>query len=73
MSVMMVAFWAVLIWGIAWMVRQSTDRRGPTNVPGPPDATEILDRRFASGDIDETDYLSRKAVLTGHRADRGGP
>ena len=63
MGVLMVAFWAFVIYGIVWLVKQSSDR--PASPLQPPDPRSILDRRFAEGEIDEQEYRSRLDVLTG--------
>jgi putative membrane protein len=72
--VMMIAFWALVIFGIVWLVRQSSGR---IDRPGPsagdlrePSPREVLDRRFAAGEIEEEEYRSRRAVLSG---DTGKP
>jgi len=51
--------WIVLIFGIVWAVggpRSSTE-------PRPRTPRELLDERFARGDIDEDEYRSRRATL----------
>ncbi|MEX2393665.1 MAG: hypothetical protein WD826_04195 [Actinomycetota bacterium] len=68
MTVAMIAFWGGLILLVAWAIRSNTrggDRR-PAQTP-----TEILDRRFASGELDERTYLDRLDTL--RRATPGGP
>lgn len=69
MMLMMVLFWGgiivVIVWwarsvgGSQWTRERSTSRETPL---------EILERRFAEGEITEEDYRARRAVLTG----RGG-
>lgn len=58
MGLLMIAFWALVIFGIVWLVRQFSGR------PTTPDAKRILDRRFAAGEIDEDEYRRRLAALT---------
>ena len=70
MMVVMVLFWGAVIAGIVWLVR------GASWGPMPPERdvrketpAEILDRRFAEGEISEEDYSARREVLAG----RGEP
>lgn len=56
MATMMVAFWAIVVWGIVMLVRR----------PGRPlhrDASELLDERYARGEIDEDEYRRRRETL----------
>ena len=59
MTVGMLAFWGLVIWAVATLLR-TTDRqeRGPR-----PTAEEILARRFAAGEIDSEDYHQRLNAL----------
>jgi putative membrane protein len=70
MMVMMVLFWGAVIFGVVWLIRGAAWGRsvpeGPVSIES---ATEILDRRFAEGEIDEEDYRARREVLSG----RGEP
>lgn len=69
MMLMMVLFWGGIIVGIVWLVR-SAGGAPRTHEPSMSRETpvEILDRRFAEGEISEEDYRARREVLTG----RGG-
>jgi putative membrane protein len=60
MMVAMVLFWAAVILGIAWLVRGgfARGRGGQGETP-----TEILDRRFAEGDITANEYRERREVV----------
>ena len=64
MSVGMLLFWALVIFGIVWLVRESGDHRGfeDRHEPTP---VEALDRSLAEGKIDVEDYKERRRVLTG--------
>lgn len=60
---MMVVFWAVVIFGIVWAVRTTTS-------PSQRDedsALRILDERLARGEIDREDYEERRRVLESNR------
>ncbi|HEX2896263.1 MAG TPA: hypothetical protein VHO29_19825 [Marmoricola sp.] len=58
-------FWVVVLGAIVWAVGRLTSRPEPT----PPNAQEtprqVLDRRFASGELDEGQYLEARRVLDG--------
>ncbi len=54
-------FLVLVIWIVARMFGSSPPPVGRTD-----SAEEILERRFASGEIDEAEYRSRKAAL--HRS-----
>jgi putative membrane protein len=68
----MVFFWAAVILGIVWLVRRSSgaarfgssqDARGETPI-------EILERRFAEGEISADEYRERREVITSRAAKR---
>jgi putative membrane protein len=61
----MVLFWALLIAGIVALVVFVTGERPTRQVPPPeaPSAEQILAARFARGEISETEYRDRIAVL----------
>ena len=56
MSLMMLAFWALVIWAFVSVARSSgTDRRDS--------AEHTLADRFARGEIDENEYRRRQEVI----------
>jgi len=57
-----VLFWALVIAGIVWLVRSAS--WGPQQ-NGPGSAIDLLDRRFAAGEISADEYRERRAVLRG--------
>ena len=62
MTLAMVAFWALLVFAVIAIFR-GTQNAGPA-VPNPGrDPMEILDERFARGEIDADDYHARQDVL----------
>ena len=66
MMLMMVLFWGALIVGIVWLITGSGAgrwERGRSVSKETP--LEILDRRFAEGEIGEDDYRARREVLAG--------
>ena len=66
MALLWGGFLAVVVWAITRLFPRSRSRR---DRPGTPDdgqsAGSLLDRRLASGDIDEDTYLRRRGKLTG--------
>jgi putative membrane protein len=61
MSVMMVAFWAFIVWAAVTVVRSLTDRQ--PRAPSDLDPEEILANRFARGEIDAEEYHRRLETL----------
>lgn len=57
-GLMMLAFWALAFWAIVSLVRRPTDSGSRTR-----SAEEILDERFARGEIDAADYEQRRRTL----------
>ena len=60
MMVVMVLFWAAVIFGIVWLARSTADHRPERRSDSP---IEVLERRFAEGAISEEDYRARREVL----------
>ena len=68
MMVMMVLFWGVIIAGVVWLIRGAS-WGSPPRERSKETPVEILERRFAEGEIGEEDYRARREVL----ARRGEP
>lgn len=69
MSVLMVAFWAAVVFGIVALFRRSSRDNAPMDrqvTPREDEAVTALELRFARGEIDEQEYRSRLAVLRTH-------
>lgn len=73
-------FWAAIIGLIVWSVLRlgRGTGAGPVPISRPPypqhaSAREILDRRYASGEIDAASYDEMRARLEGSRAEDGPP
>ena len=64
----MIAFWALLAFLLVWLVRELA---GSRSEGAPADATEILDRRLAAGEIGVDEYRERRAVLRGESTSEG--
>lgn len=74
--VVVVAFWALVIVGLVylvrWLIRADRNSRlpggsggaaGPSGMP-PSEPLEILRQRYARGEIDEEEYERRRKTLT---------
>ena len=57
----MLLFWGLVIVGIVWLVRGGLRLREDKKTS----AIEVLERRFAEGDLTVEEYRERRAVLTG--------
>ena len=65
MGVGMIVFWALVILGVVWLVREFAHPREERPTTTESDALAILDRRFAAGEISPEEYRERRAVLRG--------
>ena len=65
MTMMMLVFWGAIALIVVAVLRHTTN--APVRERGEPgrDATQILDERFARGEIEEDDYRKRREVLRG--------
>jgi putative membrane protein len=63
-------FWVVLIAFAVWAVLRLSRRDDDQARPGVESARHILDRRFASGEIDAQAYAESRRVLEGHSVDQ---
>lgn len=65
MIVLMLAFWALVIFGLMTVFGQRDGGKQQTRPPSS-DPQEILRERFARGEIDADDYHARQEVLRTH-------
>ena len=63
-------FWAGLLVLVLWLVVRLLPSRERPTAGGQDSPEEILDRRFARGQIDEQTYSAQRAVLAGTRGPR---
>ena len=66
MAVIMVLFWSAIIAGIVMFVRYSRERQvppAPTAGEGADRARQVLEERFARGEIDADEYTRRRDIL----------
>lgn len=61
MTLAMVAFWALVVVAVVALFR-GTQRSGEPTVDRR-DPMQVLDERFARGEIDEDEYHARRSVL----------
>jgi putative membrane protein len=61
MAALMLAFWALVVVGIVWLVRELSGSRHPRS----DDPQQILERRLASGEITVQEYEERREHLRG--------
>jgi putative membrane protein len=61
MMIGMVIFWAVLLVAVVWLVRGGSGTSGQKQET----ALEVLDRRYAEGQMSAEEYRERRSVLTG--------
>ena len=64
MAVGMVLFWALIVLGIVWIVRELRGHQRPAR-EGAEEPLAILDRRLADGTISVEEYRERRAILGG--------
>ena len=69
MILVMVLFWGAIVVGVVALVRYGRERRQPPGPPPPqgvsqpPSALDVLDERFARGEIDAEEYTKRRDLL----------
>lgn len=64
MMLMSFLFVALIVVGVVVLVRSSSHDGQPPRAPGSDRALEILDERFARGEIDQAEYEERRRALT---------
>ena len=65
MTLTTVAFWALVVFGIVALFR-GAGGVGPRSSGRQQDARQILDERFARGEIDAEEYRTRQSILSTH-------
>jgi putative membrane protein len=65
MTLAMVAFWALVAFAVVAVLRGSRDSTPPARDHRDP--LQILDERFARGEVDEAEYHARSDVLRASR------
>ena len=73
MMAVMVLFWGAVIFGIFWLIRGARGDWAAAETPASKEsAVEILERRFAEGEITPDDYRARREVLVNGTASSNG-
>lgn len=67
MSIGMLVFWVLLLVALALVVRFAVSGGSVRADQAPPTAEDLLAQRFARGELDQQEYLTRLDVLHGHR------
>jgi putative membrane protein len=67
MMLVMLLFLALIVVGIVFVVRSFSDGERTTHRTGGNRALDILDERFARGELDREEYEERRRVLTEER------
>ena len=62
MALLMIVFWSLVIGGVIWLLRNSSRPPQPPAL-GQPVAQQILDERFARGELTEVEYRHRRELL----------
>ncbi len=64
--IVMTVFWLLFAAALVWIVRAVWDRTGIRQAPGPRSETplEILQRRYARGEIDRAEFEEKKKDLS---------
>jgi putative membrane protein len=64
-----IVFWVAVVWLIVALVRGRRYEQGPSQYAPPPPqrprALEVLEERYARGEISREEFLERRAVLLG--------
>lgn len=63
MMLVSLAFIALIVVGVVFVVRSSSREEQPPRRPKGGRALDLLDERFARGEIDQTEYEERRRVL----------
>lgn len=63
MTLTMVAFWSLVVFGVVAIFRGDRDARSAPQQPRERDPMQILDERFARGEIDVDEYHARQEGL----------
>jgi putative membrane protein len=67
MMLLALLFMALVVVGVVFLVRPSSSAEPPERRPDGGRALDVLDERFARGEIDRDEYEERRRVLTSGR------
>ena len=63
-TVMMAGFWIAIVWVFAAIARRPPDTGAERSTRAEPTALEILERRYASGELTDDEFVAMKRKLT---------
>ena len=63
-GIMMIIFWAAIILSIIWIVREVGSRNNSDKTRHGKSAIEILEERYAKGEIDKKEFEEKKRDLS---------
>jgi uncharacterized membrane protein len=61
----MAGFWVVVLWAVAAIIRHPPDLRQEPPRRAEPTALEILERRYASGELSDEEFEAKRHRLRG--------
>jgi putative membrane protein len=64
-------FWGLVIFGIVWAVCRSRRRRRRSGFARHGSGIQLLERRYAQGELSADEFRERRAVLEEHRSAPG--
>lgn len=67
MALMMAIFWSLVVFGIVAIFRSDGSALPRAQQPGEASPLQMLDERFARGEIDVDEYHARRDLLRGSR------
>ena len=63
-GLMMILFWAAIIFFIIWIVREISGKNNSDKTHHPKSALDILNERYAKGEIDKKEFEEKKKDLS---------
>jgi putative membrane protein len=63
MTLVMLAFWALVAFGVVALFRSGRSTTSSGGAAPQPSPEQLLDERFARGEIDADEYQARRSVL----------
>lgn len=63
-TLMMAVFWIAVIYAVIWLGRRPSDERQQPPRSEEPTPLQILERRYASGELSDEEFETKKHKLT---------
>ena len=63
-GIMMIIFWAAIILFIVWIAREASGRNNSDKTRHGKSALEVLEERYAKGEIDKKEFEEKKKDLS---------